>query len=317
MENGESDALDNADAAELAARRAIETDANDWREHAALTDALVARKQVQEAIVAARRALALAPDEPDAHLALADALLAVVPRRMKTRAAAFAEIDRAELLGADAGDLAGRRAQPRSTAYNVIYWVSFCLLMSAMNMGGVTRTVSLIGMVALTIAAAVLRVRHYGQTFREVLGTKREISRHRLPTDDQVYQRAAAAAAAVAILVLPAAALSIPGADGDAQSLPAAWLLLGCIPVVGVASWIGVDRWLRPGTVIRALQHDAYTAISISITFILATASPVMALDKVQRPGLWFTLLMVQFAWIAGSAIAGAKLTSRRKKAVL
>jgi hypothetical protein len=317
MGDGESDGLDNADASEPAARRALETDADDWRVHAALADALVACKQVPEAIVAARRAVELAPDEPDARLSLADALLAVAPRSMKTRAAAFAEVDRAELLGADAGDLAGRRAQPKSTAYNVTYWVSFWLLVSAVNMGGVTRTVSLVAMGAFTIGGAVVRLRHDGQTLREVLGTKREISRRRLPTNDQVHQRAAAAAAAVAILVLPAAALSIPAADGDAQSLPAAWLLLGCIPVVGMASWIGVDRWLRPGTVIRALRHDAYTATSISITFILATASPVMALDRVQRPGLWFTLLMVQFAWIAGSAIAGAKLTSRRKRAAL
>jgi hypothetical protein len=70
----------------------------------------------------------LALDEPDAHLALADALLAVVPRRMKTRVAAFAKANQAKLLGVDAEDLTEHRAQPRSTADN--YWVSFWLLIT-------------------------------------------------------------------------------------------------------------------------------------------------------------------------------------------
>src|SRR5438067_9874338 len=97
-----ADERDEHVAAEQAARRAIENDAEDWQGYADLALALIAqkwapdavvRRRVQEAVVAARRAVALAPDEPGAHLALADALLAVTPRRTRTRAAALGEID--------------------------------------------------------------------------------------------------------------------------------------------------------------------------------------------------------------------------------
>lgn len=317
MENGESGADDAADAAELAARRAIETDAYDWRGHAALADALVARKQVQEAILAARRAVALAPDEPAARLALTDALLAVAPRRMRIRAEAFAEIDQAELLGTDFQDLADRRAraQPMTAVANVVIWGSLWLLMFVQTPPCFSRPANWAGLVLLLAATAVVRVRHDGRTLREVIGTKRELARRRMTTTEQVMARAPAAAMVLGFLVLPAASLSIPAVDGNAQSLPATWLLLGCIPLIGMAAWIGVDRWLRPGTAIRVLRHDAFTAVSIPITFVLATASPVMVLDHVHRPGLWFTLLMAQFGWIAANGIAGMTLTTRRKRA--
>jgi hypothetical protein len=87
--------------------------------------------------------------------------------------------------------------------------------------------------------------------------------------------------------------------------------------MVGVGAWIGVDRWLRPGTVIRVLRHDPFVVSSVSITFILAATSPALAFLEVQRPGVWFTLLLSQFAWGLGGAIAGSWVSSRRKKAAL
>ena len=318
-----------ADAAVLAARQAIEGDADDWRSYADLANALVKRNRylsdlagrnpAQEAIVAARRAVALAPDEPDAHLALADALLAVFPRRIGTRAAAFAEMDRAELLGMDARDLAGRREQSKGLGYYVFYWTSFLLLLmyGIDGVGGkVGMAIAWPAMAVFIVAVAVFRARSRGQSFRETLEVKRKLSRLRLPTDVQVAQSAPLGVAIVALVLdTPTGWMAIPGVDGNAPPMWSAWVMAAGIPLFGVAAWIGVDRWLRPGTVLRLLRHEPYVAWSVAFTFILATVTTASVLLKVQRPGIWFTLFLVQIAWMIGGLIAGSVISSRRKPA--
>jgi hypothetical protein len=318
MANGDISAPGEPDAAELAARQAIETDADDWRGHEALARALLAQKQVQQAIVAARRAVALAPDEPEARLTLADSLLAVTPRRTRTRAAARAEIDQAELLGVDPGDLADRRKQPKGLGFWIFYWTFFQVFIAfgANGFAGtIGRAVAWPAYFVFIAAIVVFSTRPPGQPLRQTLDTKRKISRKRLATDELVAQRAPAATAVLAFLVLPTAFLAIPGADGNAPPLALAWLTLVGIPLVGLATWIGIDRWLFPGTVTRVPRHDPFTAFSVVITFVLATNTSVIAVRKVQSSGLWFTLFLVQMAWLLTSVICGVKLTSRRKKA--
>jgi hypothetical protein len=162
---------------------------------------------------------------------------------------------------------------------------------------------------------AVVRLRPHGQTVSETLATKRKVARRRWATDEQVLQIAPGWVAALAILVLPAANLSTPGVDGNAPSSSLAWLLVCCVPLAVLAAWIGVDRWLRPGTVIRVLRRDGFVALSAFTTLVLAMASSVIALLEVRSSGLWLALFLVQMVWIFGDVIAGVAVTSRRKNA--
>lgn len=327
MGNGIFNPREEAEAAVHTARRAIENDADGWQGYAALANALVKRKRylpdlvvregVQEAIVAARRAVALAPDEPDAHLALADALLAVIPSRIGTRAAAFAEMDRAELLGMDRRKLAERRDQSKGLGYYAVYWTCFFLfMMYGLNGdgGAVGRAIAWPAMAVFAVVVVVVRVRSRGQSFGEVLRIKRQLSRLRLPTDEQVSQSAPAGVAVLAFLDLPTGWMAIPGVDGKPAPLWSGWVMAFAIPVVAAAAWIGVDRWLRPGTVFRLLCREPYVAVSVAITFFLATVTTGNVLFRVQRPGIWFTLFLAQTAWMFGGLVAGTIISGRRKK---
>lgn len=329
MTSGDRVSRADAEAAESAARQAIEADGENWHGYAALADALVAQKRfladlvarqrMPEAVVAARRAVALAPDEAGARLTLADALFALVPRRIGNRAAAHAEIDQAELLGADAEDLARRRKQQPTVGQEIFPLIVipiFTMFGVADAGGAIGRAVAWPAMILLIVTKNVAKLRPKGQSLRGRLATQRALSRKRMPTDEQVSVKAPGAAAALAILVLPGAALSIPGADEAPPSLPAALALLGCIPVVVLSAWIGIDRWLRPGTVFRMLRHDTFTVCSLAVTLLLAPTSPLMVVRKVQSPGLWFTMYLVQMAWLVGNFIVGFRIVSRRKKKV-
>lgn len=328
MESGGFTTLNEPESAERAARQAIDTDPDDWRGYVSLAralvgqkrapDAITIQKRVKEAVVAARKAVALAPEEPEAHLALADALLAVFPRKVKNRATARAHVDQAELLGVDPRDLAERRAQPKPLSLYVTYWSCWWLFW----IFGVQHQEGVIGMAiawpAMIIALAgmiVALLRPTGQSLRETLEVKRKLSRKRLATDDLVLQRAPGAAAVFAFVALPSAFLAIPGADDSHPALPLAWTLLCGVPLAFAATWIGVDRWLRPGTVIRTLRHDPFVASSVPITLILATITAVSAIRGVNSSGLWSALFLGQMAWITGNVILAAKLVSRRKKA--
>lgn len=302
MTNGESDA----------------PDADDWRGHVALAASLVARRQAEQAVVVARRAVALAPDEPDARLALADALLAVRPRGMGNRAAAFAEVDRAELLGVDAADLVDRRARPKSAGYQVAAMVTYFpfMIFGVEGQAGVVGVaIAWPAMILFIVGTFVVRLRPPGGSFWEVLGVKREISRRRRATIEQVVQVAPAGAAVLAFLNIATAWLAIPGADGDPPSLVLAWLSLVGIPTAVVAAWIIVDRWFWPGTVIRVLRRDAFVACSVPITLIAGVVVPVLAIRGLRFPGLWFGLFLGQMAWITGNAVGAMRICSRRKKA--
>lgn len=290
------------------AQQGAEIDTDDWRACVARAGDLVARRQAKEAVVAARRAVALAPDEPEARLALADALLAVYPRRIGNRAAAFAEIDQAELLGVDAREPAERREQPKGMGYTVAVWVAGALFMGfgLHGLGGrIGTVVAWPAMVLFLIGTGVVRVRPEGRSLREALDTKRKLSRRRLAAGEQLGQRAPLALAVLAFLDLPTAFLAIPGVDGKAQPLLAAWVLLCGIPVIGLAAWIGVDQWLRPGTVSRALRRDAFLTCSVLITFVLAELTAVLAVRRIQSSGLWFALFVGQMAWILISVVVG------------
>ena len=320
--------VDRLDEAVSAARQAAEDDPEDWRRQLDLISALIARRKrmsdllggdlVQEAVAAGRRAVALAPDEPEAHLALADALLAVWPRRFAVRAKAYAEIDEAELLGVDQRDLAERRAaaEPGSLPVVISWPCSWLFLMFGVDgVGGdIGRAVAFPAMAGLVIAVRKFRARARGQSLRESLDTKRRLHRKRLATDEQMLLRAPAGAGVLTILVLPGAALATPGADNDAQSSVASYLLLAAIAVLVPAIWIGVDRWLRPGTVVKALRHDLFTAVCVPITLILAPIAPVLVLLKVHSSGLWFSLFLGPFVWMVGILAWGLTLTSRRRK---
>ncbi|MEY9927566.1 tetratricopeptide (TPR) repeat protein [Catenulispora sp. GP43] len=317
------------DEAVTAARQAVEDDPDDWRRQLDLVSALAARHKrmadllggdlVREAVAAARRAVALAPDEPEAHLALADALRAVWPRRITTRLEAFAEIDKAELLGMDQRDLAERRAGVEGGSVPVIIsWpISTLFFMFGIQGvgGGIGRVIADVGFVAFAIAARTFRARAKGQSLRESLDIRRRLHRKRLATDEQMLLRAPAGAAVLTILVFPGAALAIPGAEKVAQSSVASYLLLAAIAVLVPAIWIGVDRWLRPGTVVKALRHDVFTAVCVPITLVIAPIVPVLVLLRVHSSGLWFSLFLGPMAWMVGVFIWGMTLTSRRKKA--
>lgn len=321
---------EQTEAAVQTARRAIENDADDWQGYAALANALVKRKRylpdlvvregIQEAVIAARRAVALAPDEPDAHLALADALLAVIPSRIGTRAAAFAEMDRAELLGADAGKVAERRDRSKGLGYYVVYWTCFLpFMMYGLNGdgGAVGRAVAWPAMAVFAVVVVVVRVRSRGQSFREVMGIRRQLTRLRLPADEQVSQSAPAGMAVLVFLDLPTGWMANAGVHGKPAPLWSAWIMAFAIPLVAAAAWIGVDRWLRPGTVIRLLRREPYVAVSVSITLLLATVTTASVLLDVQRPGIWFTLFLTQVAWMIGGLFAGPMISARRKKTAL
>jgi hypothetical protein len=327
MTSGDRVSRADAEAAETAARQAIDADGDDWHGYAALADALVAQKRfladlvarqrMPEAVVAARRAVALAPDKAEARLTLADALFALVPRRIGNRAAAYAEIDQAELLGADAEDLAKRRKQPPTVGQEILTLMVipiFTMFGVASAGGTVGRAIAWPAMILLIVTRNIAKLRPKGQSLRGRLAAKRALSRRRMPTDEQVLVKAPGAAAVLAILVLPGAGLSIPGADETAPSLPAALALLGCIPVVVLSAWIGIDHWLRPGTVIRMLRHDVFSICSVAVTLLLAPTSPLMVVRKVQSPGLWFTMYLVQMAWLVGNFIVGFRIVSQRKK---
>ena len=330
MGNGVFNPREEVEAAVQAARQAIKDDADDWHGYAALANALVKRKRylpdvvvregILEAVVAARRAVALAPDEPDAHLTLADALLAVIPSRIATRAAAFAEMDRAELLGADAGKVAERRERSKGMGYYVVYWACFLPFVAyGLNGdgGAVGRAIAWPAMAVFAVVVVVVRVRSRGQSFREVMGIRRQLTRLRLPTDERVSQSAPTGVAALAFLDLPTGWMAIPGVDGNAAPLWSAWIIAFAIPLAAAAAWIGVDRWLRPGTVIRLLRREPYVAVSVAITLLLAIVTTASVLLGVQRPGIWFTLFLSQTAWIFGGFVVGTMVSARRKKAAL
>jgi hypothetical protein len=105
--------------------------------------------------------------------------------------------------------------------------------------------------------------------------------------------------------------------DGNAAPLWSAWIMAFAIPLVAAAVWIGVDRWLRPGTVIRLLRREPYVAVSVAITLLLAIVTTASVLLGVQRPGIWFTLFLSQTAWIFGGFVVGTMVSARRKKAAL
>ena len=330
MGNKVYDPCEAAEAAVQAARRAIENDADDWRSYAALADALVKRKRylpdvvvresVQEAVVAARRAVALAPEEPDAHLALADALLAVIPSRIGTRAAAFAELDRAELLGSDARKVAERRDRSKGLGYYAVYWTCFsAFVIYGLNGdgGAVGRAVAWPAAAVFAVVVVIVRVRSRGQSFREVVRIKRQLTRLRLPTDERVSQSAPVGVAVVAFLDLPTCWMAIPGADGRPAPQWSAWVTAFAIPVVAATAWIGVDRWLRPGTVTRLLRREPYVAVSVSITFFLVIVTTASVLLEVQRPAIWFTLFLAQAAWMTGGFLVGTVTSARRRRTAL
>ena len=135
-----------------------------------------------------------------------------------------------------------------------------------------------------------------------------------MPADEQALVRAPGAAGRLVVVVLPTAYLAIPGADGEAPSPVFAWLLAGGLPLVGMAAWIVIDQWLRPGTVLRALRHDLYAACSVAVTYALAGTVVLLALVKVQRPGVWFALFLVQLAWMIAGFATGTGTTARRRK---
>jgi hypothetical protein len=321
MKFGEAGVHADPDPAEQAARQAIADDADDWRAHAALASVLTVRRRHQEAATAARRAVALAPAEPDAHLALADALLAVAPRGPRTRAAVSAELDQAELLGVPARDLAARRALTKGSGPSIVVMMLFLLSLFFWQLathdvgGAIGRAASFSALVVVVAVSFDLRLRPPGRSLRDTLAVKRRLSRRRLATPDLVSQRAPLAATVLGILVLPTASLAIPGVDGHAPPPAAAWAALVGVPSAGVAVWIFLDRWLRPGTVIRVLRRDWFVASSVVVTFGLSVVTAWLSVRRVQRPGLWFTLYLVQMAWIVGNAVAGARIAAWRKKA--
>lgn len=297
---------------------ADEPDSGDWRRYVDLARALIAQRRIQEAVVAARQAVALAPDEPEAHLALADALLAVFPRRIRIRAAARAHVDRAELLGVDRRELADRRNAPKSLGFVVVYWVCwwlFWIFGVQHQEGAIGVAIAWPAMILAFTAMILALLRPPGRSLKETLDVKRQIARKRLEEDDLVPQRAPGAAAFLGFLTLPSVFLAIPGVDSNRPAPVAAWLVLCGIPLAGLAVWIGVDRWLRPGTVMRTLLREPYVAVSVTVTFILAMTTAAAAVRRVESPGLWFALFLGQAGWIIGNGICGGLLVSRRNKA--
>ncbi|ACU71438.1 Tetratricopeptide TPR_2 repeat protein [Catenulispora acidiphila DSM 44928] len=295
-------------------------DEDDWRTHVARANALIQQRRPHEAIPLARQAVALAPDEPDARLALADALLAVWPRRTSCVAAAFAEVDEAELLGVDAEDLAVRRSKSKGFGLYVVAWTTFALFTLYGingNGGAIGRAIAWPGMFAFFCVTPIVTARLGGQRFGHRMKTRRRIHRKRLATDAQVSQRAPAAAAVFTFLVLPSAGTLPPVIDGDAAWLWLFWLMLGGIPLAGAAAWIGIDRWLRPGTVLRTLRHDAFVADSVCVTFVLAMTAPALVLGGVRSSGILFSLFLLDLAWLAIGGLSGAKVSSHRKKAAI
>lgn len=199
-------------------------------------------------------------------------------------------------------------------------WAGAAVLIHVLLAYGIALLAFVPAVIIAAAALGVLKARRGGEPLRDVLLRRRQRDRARLDSAGRLHAEAPLAAGYAALASAPAVLLALvttvsfgtkgvhlpPAADARWQ--------LWCIATAVTGAAVALDYWFGPGTCVRAIATDGFTAATVGVTTALAVTSPLMVFWQVGSRPAWLAVMAAQFSWPFAGTMLGAAVSSRRKR---